>query len=256
MKKKIGIIGSSYSTGRHHNYETGTNDLAKPFEDWFASALPEAEIINSACAGKGTELYLNKIVYLKDKYDIDVILMELINHRSMMNIKSQEERYAEILHKQLPDIENDVYRSSASIWDYMRSSKECRNQLDFSKSMKHFNTWDEVQWGIASLKYATEFWAMLDIYQAIKLCKMLGIKVVTWHTYFEFPWEFKDTFDSMLQDAHFIKFGEYWNAFDYYYYNVFGEDRSKMLCDVTHFNDTAYEMLVNEFLAPELRKFL
>ena len=66
---KVGIVGSSYSVGCHHNYETGENNLALPFETWLEKYTEGMQFFNSACAGKGTELYLNKVVYLKDQHD-------------------------------------------------------------------------------------------------------------------------------------------------------------------------------------------
>ena len=51
------------------------------------------QFYNSACSGKGTELYLNKIVYLKEKYDIDGLIMELVNNRSMLNVKILPDMY-------------------------------------------------------------------------------------------------------------------------------------------------------------------
>ena len=63
--KRVGIIGSSYSVGAHHNFATGKNDLAAPFESWLYKYTNGIEFFNSACSSKGTELYLNKIVYLK-----------------------------------------------------------------------------------------------------------------------------------------------------------------------------------------------
>ena len=41
---------------------------------------------------------------------------------------------------------------------------------------KNLNMWKDVQWNIASTHHAMEFWGMLDIYQALKLCKMLNMK--------------------------------------------------------------------------------
>ena len=46
--------------------------------------------------------------------------------------------------------------------------------------------WKDVQWNIASTHHAMEFWGMLDIYQAIKLCKMLNIEVVVWQKSWNF----------------------------------------------------------------------
>ena len=102
--KKIGILGSSFSVGSHHNPETGENNLALPFETWLYKYTSDMEFYNSACSGKGTELYLNKIVYLKKKYNIDTVLMELVNNRSMLNVKTQE--------YDLDNITDELYKDS------------------------------------------------------------------------------------------------------------------------------------------------
>ena len=87
---KLGIVGSSFSVGSHLNPATGKNDLALPFETWIKK-YSNIEVVNAACASKGTELYLNKVLYLKKQHNIDTLLMEIINNRSMLNFKTQTE---------------------------------------------------------------------------------------------------------------------------------------------------------------------
>ena len=65
---KVGIVGSSYSVGMHYNPD-GEDPLALPFEKWLYEHTDGIEFFNSACAGKGSELYLNKLVYLKEKHE-------------------------------------------------------------------------------------------------------------------------------------------------------------------------------------------
>ena len=94
--------------------------LALPFETWLKKYVPDIKFYNSASSGKGSELYLNKIVYLKDRFDIDILLMELVNNRSMLNVKSQK--------YDLNNISDDIYENSSSIWDYMRNNTTYRLQ--------------------------------------------------------------------------------------------------------------------------------
>ena len=228
--KKIGILGSSFSVGSHHNPETGENNLAKPFETWLYKYTSDIEFFNSACSGKGTELYLNKIIYLKKKYDIDTVLMELINNRSMLNVKTQE--------YDLNNITDELYEDSSSIWKYVRSITQ---PIDYSKfsSKKDFETWKKVQEHIAYSEDAFEFWGILDCKQAIELCDMLGIQVITWQKSFDFrEWIKTD-----------ITFGYFANAHDYY---VKKYNEENILCDHVHFNDKINEEMIKDFIAPAL----
>lgn len=247
---KVGILGSSYSVGSHHNKETGENDLALPFETWLEKYTTNMKFFNSACAGKGTELYLNKIVYLKEKHNVDAVLMELVNNRSMLNFKCLPDSYSKIQRtNDMADIEEDVYKTSASAWEYWRALIQDMQEHTFAPSVRAFEMWKDVQWNIASTHNAMEFWGMLDIYQAIKLCKMLNIEVVTWQK----SWNFNTLpgFKSMLQKALHVDF-EGLNAHQYYSnkYN----DPDKILCDHDHFNDCINEEMVRDFIAPKLEK--
>lgn len=246
---RVGILGSSYSVGSHHNKETGENDLALPFETWLEKYTTNMKFFNSACSSKGTELYLNKIVYLKEKYNVDAILMELVNNRSMLNFKCLPEKYGRIeTDTDMAKIEHDVYENSASAYWYLRSLTQDMEPNTFAKSNKDFDTWKETQWNIASTQNAMEFWGMLDIYQAIKLCNMLDIEVITWQKSWEF---FKvSAFDSMKQKSLYIDFNGM-NAHDYYV-NKYGKD--KILCDHDHFNDFINEEMAKDFIAPTLEK--
>ena len=87
-------------------------------------------------------------------------------------------------------------------------------QTQLAANKKSFDTWKEVQWNIAAIDNAVEFWGVLDIYQTIKLCKMLGIKCVLWANktkFSELP-----IFKNMLQGESYIEFGRFPNAFEYY----------------------------------------
>ena len=227
----IVILGSSFSVGCHHNSETGENNLAAPFESWLVKYLPEYSYHNSACSGKGTELYLDKIVYLKEKHDVDFILMELVNNRSMLNVKSQD--------YDLTNVSSDVYKDSASIWEHVRGITQPINYDTFG-SKREFDIWKRVQEQIAYNENAFEFWGILDCQQAIKLCKMLNIGVITWQKSFDFR-EHIDTD---------VKFDEYTNAHEYY---ISRYSEEEILCDHVHFNDSINEEMIRDFIVPAIK---
>ena len=63
----------------------------------------------------------------------------------------------------MSDIEEDVYKSSASSWEYWRALIQDMQEHTFAPSVKAFEMWKDVQWNIASTHHAMEFWGMLDI---------------------------------------------------------------------------------------------
>jgi len=234
--KRVGILGSSFSVGCHHNPVTGENDLALPFETWLKKYTDDIEFYNSACSGKGTELYLNKIVYLKKKYNIDAVLLELVNNRSMLNVKTQD--------YDLNNITDELYESSSSIWEYIRGITQ---PIDFKKFAwaKQFETWKEVQEQIAYRNNAFEFWGILDCKQAIELCEMLGIKVITW----------QKSFDFREHISHDVDFGCS-NAHEYYVKKYARTEDRNILCDAVHFNDNTNEEMIRDFIAPKIIEVL
>lgn len=231
--KKVGIIGSSFSVGSHHNSETGENDLASPFEDWFYKHTTDIEFFNSACSGKGTELYLNKIVYLKKHHNVDLILMELVNNRSMINVKG--------LPYDLNKISDDVYRDNYTMWNYVRGLSQ---PFDYSRfaSNKEFDNWVKFQWKLAYDFNAFEFWGILDCMQAIELCEMLNIKVVTWQKSFDFREHISHDVDFDTANAH------------EYYVNKY--DDKSILCDHVHFKDEINDEMIRDFISPAIMRKL
>jgi len=242
---KLGIVGSSYSVGRHHNPKTGGNDLALPFETWFDNI----DVFNSACASKGTELYLSKVLYLKKQHNIDTLLLEVINNRSMLNVKTQTDSYKRIWKEtNIDHIVNDVYKDSSSMFEYQRYIHQDIDYKNFGTE-KQFKIWKQYQESIAADCTMNEFWALCDIKQTIDLCELLGITVVAWAHHWHM--EQIPVFDSAVQDATYVKFPDYMNAHDYYV-NMYGKDR--VLCDSCHFNDNTNKHLIKDFLLPALTK--
>lgn len=244
---KIGIVGSSFSVGNHYNYVTQTNDLALPFETWFG----DLDIVNAACASKGTELYLNKVVYLKKVHNIDTLLLEVINNRSMINFKTQLDEYKQIwTTNNIDDIINDVYKNSKSMYKYQRYLHQEINYQKFGTD-KEYKRWKKFQEQIYADTTANEFWALCDIKQTIDLCNILNIKVVAWAHH----WSMENipVFSSVIKDAFYVKFPGFPNALEYYS-NLFG--KNNILCDHYHFNDMTNKHMIENFLKPALLKTL
>lgn len=235
---KLGIVGSSFSVGNHNNPNV-TEPLALPFEHWFN----DIEVYNAACASKGTELYLSKVVYLKKRYDIDTLLMESVNNRSMLNVKSTLENYQIIKQESnIENIVNDVLYDSDSMYQYQRYLHQ---HIDFQQfgTKKSFNHWIKFQEQIATDIKMNEFWAMVDMSQTIDLCNMLGIKVVCWAHHWHM--EKLPSFNNMIKNHTYIKFGNFMNAIDYYS-DKYGKEN--IICDSHHFNDSTNKEMVSEFI--------
>ena len=241
---KLGIIGSSFSVGSHKDPDTNVV-LAKPFESWFG----DLNIINSACASKGTELYLNKVLYLKKQHNIDTLLLEIINNRSMLNVKTETDSYTCIWQEtEIDNIINEVYKDSNSMHKYQRYIHQ---NIDYKKfgTGKQFKIWKRYQESIAADYTMNEFWALCDIKQTIDLCKLLGIRVITWAN----RWHMEQipVFDSVIKNAEYIKFGDFFNAYDYYE-NKYGKENIR--CDLAHFNDKINEEMIQDFILPNLEE--
>lgn len=239
---KLGIVGSSFSVGSHRDSDTNVV-LAKPFESWF----DDIDLINSACASKGTELYLNKVLYLKKQHNIDTLLMEVINNRSMLNVKTQMNSYKVIWEESnIDNIINDVFKDSQSMLKYQRYIHQEIDYTEFG-SKSDYNTWKKFQESIAIDWTMNEFWALIDMKHTIELCELLNIKVVAWAN--RWHMEKIPVFNSVIGNQTYIKFGDFMNAHDYYA-NKYGKEN--ILCDLAHFNDAINEEMIEDFILPKL----
>ena len=245
---KLGIVGSSFSVGSHLNPATGKNDLALPFETWIKK-YSNIELVNAACASKGTELYLNKVLYLKKQHNIDTLLMEIINNRSMLNFKTQTESYKVIWKEQdIDTIINDVFKDSVSMYQYQRYIHQ---EIDYTTfgSKSDYKTWKKFQESIAVDWTMNEFWALIDMKHTVDLCELLGIRVIAWAK----NWHMEQipTFNSVIGNQTYIKFGDFMNAHDYYK-NKYGKEN--ILCDPAHFTDAINEEMIKDFILPKLEE--
>jgi hypothetical protein len=242
---KLGIVGSSHSVGMDTDLTAKIKKTrTMPFEHWFKNI----DVVNSACDARGTELYLSKVLYLKQNHNIDTLLLEVINNRSMFNVKTKSNNY-KIIYNKL-DINNvlaDVYKNHNGMSKYQDHINVAKfNYAEFG-TKKEFNAWNRFQTSIAADCTMNEFWAMCDIKQTINLCKILNIRVVAWTHYWSM--EHIPIFNSVIQDATYIKFPEAGCAFKYYK-NKYGEHNIK--CDHVHFNNKTNEEMVNDFILPAL----
>lgn len=241
---KLGIVGSSFSVGNHTNPITGKNDLALPFETWIKK-YSNIEVINAACASKGTELYLNKVLYLKKQHSIDTLLMEVINNRSMLNFKTQIESYKVIWKENdIDNIIDNVFKDSRSMFEYQRYIHQDIDYNNFG-TKQEYRHWKRFQESIAANCTMNEFWALIDMKQTVDLCELLGIKVVAWAK----SWHMEQLppFKSVIGDQIYVKFGNFMNAHDYYQNKYSNEN---ILCDESHFTDTINEEMIKDFILP------
>lgn len=245
---KLGIVGSSFSVGNHANPVTGKNDLALPFETWIKK-YSNIEVINAACASKGTELYLNKVLYLKKQHSIDTLLMEVINNRSMLNFKTQTQSYKVIWKEHNIDtIINEVFKDSKSMFEYQRYIHQ---EIDYNNfgTIQEYKCWKRFQESIAADCTMNEFWALIDMKQTVDLCELLDIKVVAWAK--NWHMEQLPPFNSVIGNQTYIKFGDFMNAHDYYQ-DKYGKEN--ILCDESHFTDSINEEMIKDFILPCLTK--
>lgn len=241
---KLGIVGSSFSYGKV--VERGTQRcLSSPLEVWFK----DIDVINCAASSKGTELYLDKVIFLKKNYQIDTLLLESVNNRSMWNIKCTPESYKIIYHEDdIEKIISELYLTSDGIWKYQKFLTQPMEHQKFG-SDDQYNNWLNFQTNMATYESVNEFWGMVDIAQTINLCNMLDIKVLLWAN--RWSMESLPSFNSVIKNHSYVKFGKYVNAYEYYK-NKYGE--KNILCDGIHFNDKTNEEMVNDFILPALTK--
>lgn len=252
---RLGIVGSSYSTGRHHNPnspyhwtapEGDSHYLAQPFEKWFEGN--GIDIFNSAMPGKGTEHYVNNVIYLKKTHDIDTLLLEVVNNRSELNVKVRTNKYNKIYEAtEINDVVQSVYHSGAGMYQHeAHLNTSFLEPLQFGTE-KDQKCWKQYQLSIAASIPMNEFWSLVDIKQTIDLCKMLGIRVVAWNN--RWNMQHLPVWDSVIKDIEYISFPNKQDAYNYYK-NKYSD--AKILCDVCHFNDATNKEMVDDFILPAL----
>lgn len=264
---RIGIIGSSHSTGAH---KLEDDTLTPTFLSWCEKHKTKPiEFYSCANGGKGSEMFLNGIVHLKDMHDVDVMLIEIIHNRRNINAD-----IAEMHDTNLPGVrraDSDMFRErlkeftnikelSKNTFPYLKLysykafvHEELENfEVLGSTYKKEENIWKKVQLSIAANEDMIDFWTILDVYQSLKLCKMLGIKTVLWQN--SIPMDrYATHYTELKQNCDiFITMGEH-ECSSHYFRSIYGNDIN---CDIAHLKPEYESELVEKFLMPAIESLL
>lgn len=264
---KVGIIGSSHSTGAHR-LDDGT--ITPTFLSWCEHHKTQPiEFYSCANGGKGSEMFLNSIVHLKDTYNVDIILIELIHNRRNINadigididsdMKNFRSADTNIFKNTLSKF-NNIKEISSNTFPYLKLfqykafvHEELENfKILGSTYKKEENNWKQVQLSIAANADMVDFWTILDVYQSLKLCKMLGIKTVLWQN--SIPLErYTQHYNELKQYCDiFITMGDY-ECSRHYFRSIYGADIN---CDVAHLKPEYESELIEKFLMPAIESLL
>jgi len=244
---RIGMIGTSHTQGcqpvlskkvKHKDfYQLETKKFTKYLDEHLKKSMPEHDFFNLGKSGRGTERYLESIVYLKKKFDIDFLLLEYAENRKnnafyCSEIILEERLLALIKDKSTIDLlVEDIIANNEK---YVTSINSLYNEVSGileSIPVKKVKHWKEV--------CAVQFYDSLeprilglkDIQQSYDLCKMLDIKVV--------PWTFYKSDDILNTNNIFNKF-----------LNKTNIDKNMQYCDGFHASNIAYEKGSDEFFKP------
>lgn len=264
---KVGIIGSSHSTGAH---KIADGTLTPTFLSWCEQHKTKPmEFYSCANGGKGSEMFLNGIVHLKDTHDVDIMLIEIIHNRRNINADIAEyynesfpgfrSANSSLFKEHLKEFKG-IAELSKNTFPYLklyRYKSFIHEELDFfeilgSTYKKEENNWKQAQLAIAANNDMVDFWTILDVYQSLKLCKMLGIKTVLWQN--SIPLErYTEQYNELktLCDV-FVTMGEY-ECSRHYFRSKYGPDIS---CDAAHLKPEYESELINEFLMPAIERLV
>jgi len=248
----LGIIGSSHSTGEH---ELANGNCTTKFETHFNKYLPNTKIVNCAQGGKGSELFLRNIVYLKEKYDIKHLLMEYMHDRSDINANISKL-------ENTPEFDGGLYpiiNKANTVDEILSMTIEYSHMFNlqtfisdefvgiFKNLQKKEKNWREIQMLIFSDENMRNYWSMVNIGLSLKLCKLLNIRVVCWQQKPHFD-ELPIFKDIVSQADRFVMFNNYTDARSFFS-KKYGND---ILCDICHFKECIEEEMVRDFLIPAL----
>lgn len=257
----VGIIGSSHSTGAH---QLSDGSLTPTFLSWCERYKSDStHFYSCANGGKGSEMFLNSIVHLKEAHDVDVMLIEIIHNRSNINADlgldpvgkrvNDSQLYREAL-TEFPSI-RDI---SADTFPYLKLfrykgfiSEELEEFSIIGNTYKKAETnWKTMQMAIGSHWNMVDFWTALDLYQSLKLCRMLGIKTVLWQNSFIFARNKKQHQELKTLADQFIE-PDGFQCSRHYFKNLHGPDIN---CDSAHIKPEYEGELIEKFLMPAIDK--
>jgi hypothetical protein len=264
---RVGIVGSSHSTGAH-KLDDGT--ITPTFLSWCEKHKTKPiEFYSTACGGKGSEMFLDGIVSLKDRYDVDVALVEIIHNRRNLNadipididsgLKNFRSIQSSIFKQALAESKSIDELSANTFYEkkpFHLKAFVFEELEDFeilgSTYKKEETTWKNVQLAIAANNDMTNYWTILDVYHSLKLCKMLGVKTVLWqngHPLSEHEQHYEEI--KSLADIFVTMDGHEFSRS--YFKSLHGPD---ITCDVAHLKPEYESELIKRFLIPAIESLL
>lgn len=248
---KIGIIGTSHSQGRQpctngltkdeikNFWQNKNSKFTKPFEDHLQNAMPECDFFNLAASGRGSERYLECVVQLKKKYNIDALLLEISADRTantFYRCEHKMQQWEKDLLKNPNNIDNfiDEFFNQNGLYTcsvnkvFDDQDNGILNNVPESK----LKIWRQIQSIIFQQSAQIRLLGMKSIKQTHDMCKMLNIKVI--------PWNFRITDINVIPINESIPFNEWMEK------NGLGNN----YCDGWHGDDIAYSRGAKEYFKP------
>ena len=254
---KIGIIGSSHSQGRQpvtngltkeeiKNFWYNKNSkFTKPFQDHLKTVMPEHEFINLAASGRGSERYLECVVQLKTKYNVDAILLEIGADRTantFYRCESKMSDWEKHLLKQPQDIDKFIDEFFVENGHYTCSINKVfedgDNGILNGIPETKLSIWRQIQSIIFQESAQVRLLGMKNIKQTYDLCKLLDIKVI--------PWNFRVTDISVIPLKQNMPFNVWMHK----------NGLENNYCDGWHGDDVAYAKGAKEYFMPLIESYL
>lgn len=264
MEHRIGIIGSSHSTGKHRikkNLKTETF-----IEKWIDYSPANWKFYSAAHGGKGSEHYVSCLMHLHKNYNIKTVLVELMVDRRNMNIDFARGENNVVTLEQTEEKFTDLIENSSSIQDIRKSMFDhCQLQMyqtfsreynfrrllsmgQFRKDIKgHINTSMLLQ----DIDILPTAWGFIHLHNVLEICEALNIKPILWAQYPCFEC-FDTLYKELIQDRTTVTFGKFHNARDY----LKNKKVEKLYCDDVHFTDENERYIIQHFLQPAVQKYL
>ncbi len=235
--ENVGIVGSSYSEMLSviDIYDKNQKRL-KSMITWLQEINKNNNLLffSRAKGGLGSEQFLSDVIFLKQKYNISILLIELIENRAYCNLeKPGNAIYKSVLNKSAKkDIFIDLYKENIQAF------------------YKHTGAQSHLL-GAENLLFTVH-----DIIQTLNLCKLLSIKPIIWS--YRQPEATIKYFNDM--DVIDIKWGGKWDrgmgiTFYEYFFNKHKGEEELFTVDGDHLTDSANEELIKDFLLPKIYEF-
>ena len=266
----IGILGSSFSFGSDiisadwDKEKAGTQ--TKPLVFWFSKyQTQDFDFINLANPGHGSEHYLENIIYLKQKFNVEKILIESYldqrNAKIFLSVDNIQRMFFDtgVKYKYLSIKENideiekrytNKNSMSATPWP---NNPELENKLyRYADSKEDEISWATVQQRISDDYIINGFLGIMNIYKSIQLCNLLNIKPYLWMPTGPGPGPGEIVTRLMNETCMFAQYlndlvKQHKGMIPYFESKY---DRNNVHCDNAHLNDQYQEILVRDYLIP------